>query len=244
VRPLAGQQLLDDGCGLLGGHVEVDQPLDLRDREHAADRCGLRPGEPDERRCLGPLVGVLAGGDGHEDIGRDVEEERPEDPVREGVERREAEQRRGPQDGEPERALGQERRGKHVLGGEGRDDQRVEPDGEAEDDPRGRPRAVPAPPREPQEHGRRALGHGDEGQQPHLDEQELPGLDLRPGLRLGIDGILVHQLEGDATRLGCDDFAGGTLLCLGLHGPSFLTSLTGAKHTGREMVGEDTRRWQ
>ncbi len=87
----------------------------------------------------------------------------------------------GPQQPQPERPVRQERLAEDLLLAQGRDDERVEPHEEAGRDPRVGSPAVAAPPVEPEQDGGRALGHRDEGQQPHLDQQELAVLHARPG---------------------------------------------------------------
>src|SRR5207244_8988942 len=93
-RRLAAEQLAEDRVGILGGDVQVQDALDLRHRQDRGRRrrLGLLD-EPDERRGLAALVGVLGGEDGYQEVGGNVDEERPEDAVAGRVEPLEREER-------------------------------------------------------------------------------------------------------------------------------------------------------
>src|SRR5207249_1908461 len=110
-RRLAAEQLAEDRVGILGGDVQVQEALDLRHRQDRGRRrrLGLLD-EPDERRGLAALVGVLGGEDGYQEVGGDVDEERPEDAVAHRVEPLEREERGRAEPADAERAGRRRRR--------------------------------------------------------------------------------------------------------------------------------------
>jgi hypothetical protein len=179
---LAAEQLPHDRLGFIIPHVVVDEALDLG--------CGEDGGRPrrdlllarraDEGGGLRAVVGILLAQQRDHDEESDVHEERPKDPVADGVEPRQAEECRRPKEVDPERPLRQERGREHALADEGGQDQRVEPDEEPRRDPRRRSLAAAPAPVEPEHDRRRALRDGDEGQKAHLDQQQLAALHARP----------------------------------------------------------------
>ena len=180
-RRLAAEQLAEDRVGILGGDVQVQEALDLRHRQDRGRRrrLGLLD-EPDERRGLAALVGVLGGEDGYQEVGGDVDEERPEDAVADRVEPLEREERGRAEPADAERAGLQQRDRHRAILHDGGDDQRVEPQGKPRGDARQGALAVAAAPVQAEEHGGSALRDRDERQEPHFDEEERARLDTRP----------------------------------------------------------------
>ena len=159
----------------------MQEALDLRHRQDRGRRrrLGLLD-EPDERRGLAALVGVLGGEDGYQEVGGDVDEERPEDAVADRVEPLEREERGRAEPADAERAGLQQRDRHRAILHDGGDDQRVEPQGKPRGDARQGALAVAAAPVQAEEHGGSALRDRDERQEPHFDEEERARLDTRP----------------------------------------------------------------
>ena len=82
-RRLAAEELAHDTLGLRVAHVVVHEALDLGRRQdgRGAGRLPVLPRRADEGRGLGAIVGVLLGDERHQHEEREVDEERPEDPV-------------------------------------------------------------------------------------------------------------------------------------------------------------------
>ena len=108
---LAAEQLPHDGLRVLVAHVVMDEPLDLgRGEDRGRPRRGLLlASHAHEGGGLGSVVGVLLGEERYHHEESDVEEEGPEDPVADGVESLEPEERGGTQQPHPERPVRQER---------------------------------------------------------------------------------------------------------------------------------------